>query len=99
MKPPKFPVYDGKGNAFDWILREADALRQVRQKENQDVAKATKESQRLDRAKVADAEREAIDPRRKSDRRKVPSRSGNSLTIPARVRSDNQGKTGRQGGG
>lgn len=97
MKGLKFPVYDGQGNVFDWIVREAADLRRIRQRGNLNAAKAAKESQRLDRAKVADEEREAVNARPKSNRRKVPPGSGYTFTFPARVRSDDSSKTGRQG--
>lgn len=94
MKGLRFPTYTGQGNVFDWILREAADLRRIRQRGNLNAAKAAKESQRLDRAKVADTEREAIDSRRKGDRRKVSSGSGNTFTIPSRVRGNDEGQKG-----
>lgn len=77
MKGLRLPVFDGKGNVFDWIVREAEDYRMIRQRGNLNAAKATKESKRLDRAKMADAEREAVNPRAKGDRRKVSSRGRN----------------------
>ena len=97
MKGLKFPVYNGQGNVFDWILREAADLRRIRQRGNLNAAKAAKESQRLDLTKLAHEEREAIDAMVKSNRGKVSPRGGYTFTFPARVRSDDPSKTGRQG--
>ena len=97
MKGLKFPVYDGQGNVFDWILREAADLRRIRQRGNLNAAKAAKESQRLDFTKLAHEERETVDPRPKSNRGKVSPGGGYTFTFPARVRSDDPSKTGRQG--
>jgi hypothetical protein len=96
MKGLKFPVYDGQGNVFDWIIREAEDFRRIQQRGNLNAAKAAKESQGLDRAKVADSEREAVDARPKSNRGKVSPGGSYTFTFPTRVCSDDSGKAGRK---
>ena len=71
MKGRKFPVHDGRENVFDWIVRESHLLRLSLQQGNRNAAKAAKESQRLDRAKVANQKRQAIDAGSKGDGGKV----------------------------
>ena len=73
MKPSRFPVFPGGCNIFDWILVEAQQLRAVRQKENRDVAKAAKESKRLELRKLAHQEREVVNAGTKGYRRTLSS--------------------------
>ena len=77
MKPPKFPVFPGGCNVFDWILVESHKLREIRQQENRDVAKAAKESKRLELRELANKEREAVDAGTKGYRRALSSRFSN----------------------
>jgi hypothetical protein len=72
VKVSRFPVFDGNGNVFDWILVEAKKLRKVRHQENRNAAKAARESKKVELRKLAHEERKAVDARAKGDGRALP---------------------------
>jgi hypothetical protein len=74
----KFPVYDAQtdGNVFSWLISTAEDFRKIRQRERYvELEKASAKPQVLDIPKVENQERKAVNPRPKSYRRAVSSRS------------------------